>query len=65
MPFVVKGTLKGDKAHVETRTAKEAVAKAQELMADGAEDITITNPDGESFEIDYFSLITNQIDGDQ
>jgi hypothetical protein len=44
MPFVVKWTLKGDKAQIETRTAKEAVEKAQEVMGDGAEDITITNP---------------------
>jgi hypothetical protein len=64
MPFVVKWTLKGDKAQIETRTAKEAVEKAQEVMGDGAEDITITNPKGECFEIDYFSLIS-KLGGDQ
>jgi hypothetical protein len=65
MPFILKWTLKGDKAQLETGTAAEAVQKAQEVLADGAEDISITNPEGETFDIDYFSLITADMDRDQ
>jgi hypothetical protein len=64
MAFIVKWTLKGDKAQVETSTAKEALHKAQEVMGDGAEHISITNPEGECFDIDYFGLITKEIDSD-
>jgi hypothetical protein len=35
------------------------VQKAQEVMADGAENISITNPEGETFNIDYFTLLTD------
>jgi hypothetical protein len=66
MPFIVRWALNGGKAQLETGTAKEAVQKAQEVMADGAEDISITNPEGETFEIDYFTLITkDSMDRDQ
>jgi hypothetical protein len=41
------------------------VQKAQEVMADGAEDISITNPEGKTFEIDYFTLVTKDMDRDQ
>jgi len=64
MPFIVKWRLRGETAQTEATTAKEALRKAQEVMADGAEDISITNPQGECFDIDYFGLITKTIDGD-
>ena len=44
MPFTVKWRLQGETAQTEAPTAKEALHKAQEVMADGAEDISITNP---------------------
>ena len=43
-------------------SAKEALKKAQELMAEDAEDVTIVNPEGETFDIDYFGLITKGIE---
>jgi hypothetical protein len=64
MLFIVKWRLQGETAQTEATTAKEALHKAQEVMADGAEDISITNPQGECFDIDYFGLITKTIDGD-
>jgi hypothetical protein len=64
MPFIVKWRLQGETAQTEATTAKEALYKAQEVMADGAEDISITNPQGQCFDIDYFGLITKTIDGD-
>ena len=44
MPFILRWALNGDKAQLDMGTAKEAVQKAQEVMADGAENISITNP---------------------
>jgi hypothetical protein len=64
LPFIVKWTLQGETAQTEATTAQEALHKAQEVMADGAEDISITNPQGECFDIDYFGLITKNLDGD-
>jgi hypothetical protein len=63
--FILRWAINGDKAQLEMDTAKEAVQKAQEVMADGAEDISITNPEGETFEIDYFTLVTKDMDRDQ
>jgi hypothetical protein len=65
MPFILRWALNGNRAQLETGTAKEAVQKAQEVMADGAEDISITNPEGKTFEIDYFTLVTKDMDRDQ
>jgi hypothetical protein len=63
--FILRWAINGDKGQLEMDTAKEAVQKAQEVMADGAEDISITNPEGETFEIDYFTLVTKDMDRDQ
>jgi putative transposase len=60
MPFTVNWNLKGDRYRIETATAKEALHRAQEALADGAEDVSITNPEGETFDIDYFGLITKE-----
>jgi hypothetical protein len=62
MPFIVKWRLRNEVDQTEATTATEAVHKAQEVMAEGAEDISITNPQGECFDIDYFGLITKTID---
>jgi hypothetical protein len=41
MPFTVKWRLQGETAQTDAPTAKEALHKAREVMA---EDISITNP---------------------
>jgi hypothetical protein len=59
MTFTGTWTLKGDKTEMTLSSAREAVRKAQELMGESAEDVSITDPDGATSDIDYFGLITN------
>jgi hypothetical protein len=62
MTFSVRWTLKGEKAEMKLPAAREALHKARELIAQGAEDVSITNPDGETFDIHCFGLITKGMD---
>jgi hypothetical protein len=62
MTFTVRWILKGDETEMKLPAAREALQKAQEVMAEGAEDVSITNPVGETFDIDCFGLITKGMD---